>query len=76
LEIDEDRAVAYVDETTWSAYLYGKRGTFDYSTTPQRYEITSIIVPTPITKQEVKAIRRYRRTNGPDSYELVEEKIL
>ena len=76
LEVDESRVVAYVDEATWSAYLYGNKGTFDYSTTPQDYQNTSVIIPTPIKKDEVKAIRRYRRMNGPGSFELVEEKTL
>lgn len=76
LEVNESRVVAYVDESIWSAYLYGKRDTFDYSTTPQEYQSTSVIIPTPIKQVEVKAIRRYRRTNGLGSFELVEEKIL
>jgi len=46
---------------------------FDYATTPTKYEMTSILVATPIRKSEVKAFRRYRRTNGPDKYELVDE---
>lgn len=73
LELDEDRIVAYVNEKTWSAYLYDKRKTFDYSTTPKHYKMTSILVAIPIRKADVKAFRRYRRTNGPDKYELVEE---
>ena len=76
LEVNEDRIVAYVDETTWSDYLYDRRETFDYSATATQYGITSILVATPITKAEVKAVRRYRRTNGPEKYELVEEIIL
>ena len=76
LEVDESRVVAYVDGRTWPEYLYGKRDTFDYSTTPQKYQSTSVIIPTPIKNDEVKAIRRYRRTNGPGSFELVEEKTL
>ena len=73
LELEERRIVAYVNENAWSDYLYGRRDTFDYSTTPTRYRMTSVLVATPITKTEVKAFRRYRRTNGPDKYELVEE---
>ncbi len=76
LELAEDRIVAYVDEATWSAYLYGKRESFDYSRTTLQYEMTSILVATPISKAEVKAIRRYRRMNGPNKYELVDEVIL
>ena len=75
LELAEDRIVAYVDESTWSDYLADKRGSFDYSTTPMQYKMTSILVATPITKAEVKAVRRYRCTNGPNKYELVEEII-
>lgn len=76
LEVHESRVVAYVDEPTWSAYLYGNRDAFEHSTTPQGYESTSLIIPTPIRKDEVKAMRRYRRTNGPESFELVEEETL
>ena len=39
LELDEDRIVAYVDEGTWSDYLYDKRETFDYATTPVDYQM-------------------------------------
>lgn len=76
LEVDESRVVAYVDESTWAAYLEGNQGTFHCSTTRQEYQSTSVIIPTPIKQVEVKAIRRYRRTNGPGSFELVEEKTL
>ena len=76
LEVNESRVAAYVEESTWSAFLYGKRDTFDYSLTRQKYQDTSVIIPTPIEKDEVMAIRRYRSTNGPGSFELVEEKLL
>lgn len=76
LEVDESRVVAYVDEPIWSAYLAGSRDTFEYSTKPRDYQDTSVIIPTPIKKDEVKGIRRYRRTNGPGSFELAEEKML
>jgi len=75
LEVDERKVVAYVDESSWSDYLYGKREDFSFSKTPRQYAITSILITTPVTKGEVKAIRRYRRTNGPDRYELAEEKL-
>ena len=73
LEVANGRVIAYVDELTWSDYLYGKRKDFTFSKTPVQYEMTSILISPPITKAEVKARRRYRRTNGPDHYELVEE---
>lgn len=73
LEINDDRVAAYVDEATWTDYLSGKRRSFDYSTTSTHFEITSILVETPIKQTEVKALRRYRTMNGPGKYELVEE---
>jgi hypothetical protein len=75
LEVDEGRVVAYVDELSWSDYLYGRREDFDFSKTPRQYAMTSILISTPIEKAEVKAIRRYRCTNGPDHYELAEEML-
>ncbi len=73
LEVDERRVIAYVDESTWSDYLYGKRGDFTFSKTPVQYEVTSILVSPPVTPAEVKARRRYRSGGQPDHYELVEE---
>jgi hypothetical protein len=73
LEVDESRVVAYVDEEEWSAYLYGKRGDFAFSEAPAPYRMTSILIRAPVARAEVKARRRYRCTNGPDRYELVDE---
>jgi hypothetical protein len=73
LEVGEDRVVAYVDELGWSDYLYGKQADFEFSKTPKTFGMTTILVAPPIKVEEVIAIRRYRRTNGPDSYELVNE---
>ena len=73
LEVDEGRVIAYLDERTWSDYLYGKRVDFTFCTTPTQYEMTSILIHPPVRTTEVKARRRYRCINGPDHYELVEE---
>lgn len=73
LEIDEDRVIAYVDEQGWSEFLYGQQANFDFSRTPRTFPMTTILVAPPIKPEEVRAIRRYRRTNGPDSFEVVEE---
>ncbi len=63
LELSEDRVIAYVDEQTWSPYLYGKRKDFVYSRTPVQYTYTSVLVTAPLRREEVKEFRRYSRTN-------------
>jgi hypothetical protein len=73
LEINEDRVIAYVNELTWSPYLHGMRSHFEYSRTPIQYQMTSVLVATPIRKQEIKEFRRYRRTMTGHC-ELVEAK--
>jgi hypothetical protein len=60
LEIPETRVVAFVDELTWSAYLHGKCKSFRYSRLPIQYESTSVLVTTPIKREEVKEVRQYR----------------
>lgn len=73
LAIDESRVVAYVNESTWSPYIRGEREDFEFCREPQRYEELSLIIPTPIRPDEVVYYRIYRNTNGPDSFEIVEE---
>jgi hypothetical protein len=63
LELSEDRVIAYVDEQTWSPYLFGQRTDFVYSRTPVHYAMTSVLVAPPITREEVKEFRRYSRTS-------------
>jgi hypothetical protein len=63
LELSEDRVIAYVDEQTWSPYLFGQRIDFQYSRAPARYAMTSVLVAPPIKRDEIKAIRRYSCTN-------------
>ncbi len=73
LEVEESRIIAYVDELTWSPFLFGDRPTFDYSRTSVRYDMTSILVGAPIRPEEVKEVRRYRC--GPRrNCELVEKR--
>jgi hypothetical protein len=59
LELSEHRVIAYVDEETWSPYLFGKRHDFVYSLTPVQYEFTSVLVAVPVKREEVKKLRRY-----------------
>jgi hypothetical protein len=73
LRVDACRVGAYVNESTWSLYIRGERHDFEYSTTPQPYREMSLLIPTPITENEVHLFRRYRNTNGPDCFEVVEE---
>ncbi len=73
LELDENRIVAYVNSHTWSDYLFDKRNNFDYSTTPTQYEMTSILIHTPIRQTEVKEFRRYRQMKDSLKYELVKK---
>lgn len=74
LAVNEDRVAAYVDKSGWDKYLDGEQAAFDFSKTPKSYVgRTTILIPTPIKQEEVIRIRRYRRTNGPQSLELVEE---
>lgn len=74
LQLDVSRIVAYINEATWSPYLYGDRDDFEYSTTPTAYPELSLLIPTPIRLHEVLMFRRYRNTNGPESFEIVEER--
>ena len=74
LEVEEERIIAYVNESTWSPFVFGKRDSFEYSTEPTKYKMTSLIIPTPITKDEAKKRRLYRLLGGgPDKFELAEE---
>ena len=73
LQLDESRVIAYVNESTWSPYIFGEREDFEYSTAPTEYEFTSLIIPTPIDQNELQFSRQYRNTNGPDHFEIVEE---
>jgi hypothetical protein len=73
LEINEDRVIAYVDELTWSGYLHGKCNSFLFSRRPIEYEIASVLVRTPIRKEEVKEVRLFRATRT-DRCVLVETK--
>ena len=74
LAVNEDRVVAYVDKSGWDKYLHGEQAVFEFSKTPEHYAGgTTIVIATPVKQEEVIAIRRYRRTNGPQSFELVEE---
>ncbi len=63
LELSEERVIAYVDEQTWSAYLFGQGTDCEYSRTPVQYAMTSVLVAPPIKSEEVKEFRRYSRTN-------------
>jgi hypothetical protein len=63
LELTEDRVIAYVDEQSWSSFLFGKTNSFEYSRTPMQYEYTSVLVTPPIRREEAKELRRYSRTN-------------
>ncbi len=76
LEVDEGRIVAYVNETEWSAYISGELDSFEYSRLPVTYPSMSLLIPTPILPGEVKRYRRYECTNGPESFELVEDRDL
>jgi hypothetical protein len=62
LELSENRVIAYVDEETWSAYLFGRRRDFVYSRTPAQYRFTSVLVAVPVRREEVKKLRRYTST--------------
>jgi hypothetical protein len=62
LELSEKRVIAYVDEETWSPYVFGKRLDFVYSRTPAQYRFTSVLVAVPIRREEVKELRRYTST--------------
>jgi hypothetical protein len=75
LEVNEHRVVAYVDADSWSEYLWGQQDDFEFSTTPRDFASASILIATPVRREEVKAIRRYR-IRTPTSFELVEEKTL
>ena len=76
LEVNDDRIIAYVDDASWTAYLSGQHDTFRYSTTPEHYELTSLLIRPPLRRSEVKIRRLYRTTNGPCSFELVDETVL
>jgi hypothetical protein len=73
LRLDESRVVAYVNEDTWLPFLKGVRDDFEFSVTPAQYQMTSLIIPTPIATAEVICVRRYRILNGPDRFEVVKE---
>ena len=60
LDVDETRVIAYVDEDTWSPYLFGKRSSFNYSRCPVKYPITSMLIESPVRIEEIREIRRYR----------------
>jgi hypothetical protein len=64
LELQAQRAVAYIDELTWTAYLRGEGSTFQISKDPRRYHMTSILVSAPIRSDEVKEVRRYCEGNA------------
>ena len=73
LDLDESRVIAYVNESTWSPYIFGEREDFEYSTAPREYEVMSLIIPTPIKQKELRLLRRYQNTNGPDHFKIVDE---
>jgi len=74
LRLNESRVVAYVNESTWSPYIFGERDDFEYSVTPVQYEDTSLIISTPLVANEVVLFRQYRNLNGPDRFEVIEER--
>ena len=74
LAVDEDRVVAYLDKSGWDKHLWEGRAAFDFSKTPKNYVGgTTILIPTPITQEEVTRIRRCCASNGPQPFEVVEE---
>jgi hypothetical protein len=64
LEINEDRVLAWIDEFTWTEYLRGERACFSISKTPKQYRMTSILVSSPIKRDEVKEVRKYAEGNN------------
>ncbi len=73
LHLDPSRIVAYVNEKTWSPFLYGKRDDFEYSRTRTTYEHTSLIICTPLDASEVIRFCRYHRER-PDKFSIVEDR--
>ncbi len=74
LAVNEDRVVAYVDDSGWDKYLHGEQADFEFSTTLMKFAGgTTILIATPVKQEEVIRIRRYRRTNGPQPFEMIEE---
>jgi len=72
LDLDLSRIVAYVNEKTWSPYLYGERDEFEYSRTRTDYEHTSLVICTPLDVAEVILFRKFHRER-PDKFHVVEE---
>ncbi len=73
LQLSADRIIAYIDEKSWSDYLYGKRFDYVYSREPAQYESTSVLIALPVKREEIKVWRRYTRTSTGHC-EIQEEK--
>ena len=75
LEVADNRVVAYVDDGSWSEYINGRQSDFSFATTTMPSASSSLIVATPLKREEVKVKRRYR-IRSPSSFELIEEQKL
>jgi hypothetical protein len=74
LAVDEERVVAYVGGVGWEKYLHGEQAAFECSKIPEHYAGgTTILISTPIKQEEVTMVRRYRRIDGLQLFELIEE---
>ena len=73
LRLDQSRIVAYVNEKTWSPYLYGERSDFEHSRTPITYEHTSLVISAPLLPHEVTERQIYDR-RSPDKFDVIERR--
>jgi hypothetical protein len=63
LVVDDCRAVAWIDEAKWSAYIRGTLKSFSaYSRTATWFEYMSVLVPAPLLPGEAKEVRLLRMT--------------
>jgi hypothetical protein len=72
LEVSDNRVAAYVESRSWSEYLWGSQQSFEFSTAPAQYGNATILIPTPLKREEVKAMRRFEKIS-PGFYRLIEE---
>lgn len=76
IDVNEGRIAAYVDEHSWSDFLYGNRDDFNFSLTRKDFALTSILVRAPLQAGEVKERRTLRAIRGIDVYECVRTEML
>lgn len=58
IDVELNRVVAWVDESSWWDYVLGRATRFQYSSRPQNYKHVSVLVAAPLREEEILEWRR------------------